>query len=181
MDQAGRLRLQDDLARLGAGDRAAFHPVFAALLPLLRRFACRSLPGADAEDAAQEALVKVFLRASEFDPMRDALSWTLGIAAFEIRTARRRRGRRREVDADSAQLAVQHDPAASPEDAAIAADLDAAIDAALASLPPADAATLRAFAMSERPAGVAPATFRKRVERGIARLREQWRTTHGRR
>jgi RNA polymerase sigma-70 factor (ECF subfamily) len=180
VDQAGRRRLQDDLARLGAGDRAAFHPVFAALLPLLRRFAGRGLPAADAEDAAQEALVKIFFRASEFDPTRDALSWALGVAAYEIKTTRRRRDRRREVDGEQVRLDGWHDPAPSPEGAAIAADLDAALDAALDALSPADADTLRAFARKEHPVGVAPATFRKRVERGLARLRDQWRSTHGR-
>jgi hypothetical protein len=53
----------------------------------------------------------------------------------------------------------------------ITAALDAAIERALRSLPPGDAATLRAWAGDERPQGVAPATFRKRVERGLVRLR----------
>jgi RNA polymerase sigma factor (sigma-70 family) len=181
VDQASRGRLQQDLTRLADGDREAFHPVFAALFPLLRRFALRHLPYADAEDAAQEALVKVFLRASEFDPARDALSWALGITAYEIRTARRRRGRRKEADSDAAELAVRRDPAASPEDRTIASDLDSALDAAIASLSAADADTLRAYTLGERPLGMAPATFRKRLERGLARLREQWRTTHDRR
>jgi RNA polymerase sigma-70 factor, ECF subfamily len=119
--------------------------------------------------------VKVFLRAAEFDASRDALSWALGIGAYEIRTTRKRRERRREADAD---VSAREDPSATPEEAAIAADLDAAIDAALRDLGPADAETLRAFAEGERPAGVAPATFRKRVERGLRRLRARWRATH---
>ena len=96
MDRARRDVLQRDLARLADGDREAFHPVFVCLWPLLRGFAGRYLPAADAEDAAQEALVKVFARAAVFDARRDALSWTLGIAAYEIKTVRRRRQRRRE-------------------------------------------------------------------------------------
>ena len=153
--------------------------MFVALLPLLRRFTARSLPPTEAEDAAQEALVKIFFRVSEFDPSRDALSWALGVAAWEIRTSRRRRERRREVEATPATVGREPDRAASPEARAIAADLDRAIDAALESLGPADAETLRAYASGDRPAGVPPATFRKRVERGLARLRAQWRTIHG--
>lgn len=179
MDQASRRRLRQDLTRLADGDREAFHPVFVALLPLLRRFASRSLASAEAEDAAQEALVKVFLRASEFDRERDALSWVLGIAAYEIKTARRKRERRREVGGEPDLAAAHEDTSPSPEAAAIAANLDSAIDAALRELGPSDAETLRAFAAGERPVNVAPATFRKRVERGLARLRSRWRATHG--
>lgn len=179
MDQARRRRLQQDLTRLADGDREAFHPVFESLLPLLRGFTSRSLPPAEAEDAAQEALVKVLFRAAEFDHTRDALSWVLGITAYEIKTARRRQQRRREIPSDD--LAMREDPAAGPEDTVIARDLDAAVDAALGELPPVDAATLRAYARGERTPGLAPATFRKRVERGLDRLRAQWRAIHGRR
>jgi RNA polymerase sigma-70 factor (ECF subfamily) len=86
VDRARRDVLQRDLARLADGDREAFHPVFVCLWPLLRGFAGRYLSAPDAEDAAQEALVKVFARAAVFDTRRDALSWTLGIAAYEIKT-----------------------------------------------------------------------------------------------
>ena len=96
MEQAARRRLQEQLARLADGDRDAFHPVFVELRPILQRFARRHLHVEDAEDVAQEALVKVFAHAHRFDRERDALSWALGIAAFEIRTARKRRERRRE-------------------------------------------------------------------------------------
>lgn len=178
MDQASRRRLQQDLTRLAEGDREAFHPVFVALLPLLQGFASRALAPAEAEDAAQEALVKIFLRAAEFDPARDALSWALGIAAYEIKTARRRRFRTREA-ADPDAVASHADPAAGPEQTTIARDLDAAVEAALRGLQPADAATLRTFAAGERPPDVPAATFRKRVERGLARLRARWRARHG--
>ena len=62
------------MARLADGDREAFPPVFAVLGPLLRRFAARELRGLDAEDVAQEALLKVFAHAAAFDRERDALS-----------------------------------------------------------------------------------------------------------
>jgi RNA polymerase sigma-70 factor, ECF subfamily len=179
VDPAGRQRLQKDLTRLADGDREAFHPVFVALLPLLRGFAARGLSGGEAEDAAQEALVKVYARAHEFDRTRDALSWVLGIAAYEIKTFRRLRERRRESDSTPAEMAARHDTGATPEEQAIARDLDTAIAMALAELSPVDAATLRAYAQGERPEGVAPATFRKRVERSLTRLRTLWRASHG--
>lgn len=177
MDRAQREALQRDLARLADGDRDAFHPVFVRLWPLLRGLVGRHLPREDAEDTAQDALVKVFARASEFDPRRDALSWALGVAAWEIRTARRRRYRRRE---DPLPAAVDlEDRGAGPEDAAIESERRAAVEDALGALDPADAATLRAF-VAEEPAAVTGATFRKRVQRALARLRAAWRMSHGR-
>jgi len=181
VDQASRRRLHEDLTRLADGDREAFHPVFALLLPLLRRFASRSLPSHEAEDAAQEALVKIYSRAHEFDSSRDGLSWALGITAYEIKTARRRRERRREADASADEIEARADSRQTPEAQAVARDLDAAIDAALAQLSPSDSATLRAYAAGERPPDVAGATFRKRVERSLARLRALWRASHGER
>src|SRR2546426_1152653 len=97
MDRATLSELQRLMERLADGDRAAFHPVFAVLWPLLRRFAARQL---------------------------------------------------------------------RPE-------------GALGALRPEDAETLRLYARGHRPA-VAAATFRKRIERAMARLRGIWRTTDGR-
>jgi RNA polymerase sigma-70 factor (ECF subfamily) len=54
----------------------------------------------------------------------------------------------------------------------------AALERALADLAPADAATLIAYARGERPDLPGP-TFRKRVERALARLRTRWRVDHG--
>jgi len=177
VEQAARRRLQEQLARLADGDRDAFHPVFVELRPILQRFAGRHLRPEDAEEVAQEALVKVFAHAARFDRDRDALSWALGIAAFEIRTARKRRERHREdaLEATSSAEASTNppDPSPNPEQAAIARSLDEAMDDALRGLPPLDAETLRAYARDERPPGVAPTTFRKRVERGLARLRHR--------
>src|SRR5436305_5863829 len=160
------------------GDREAFHPVFVCLWPLLRGFAARCLPRQEAEDAAQEALLRVFARAAEFDRERDALSWVLGIAAYEIRSARQRRERRREQPADA--LAERPNRERSPEEAAVAGDLERALHAALATLRPGDAETLLAYARGERPNLPGP-TFRKRVERAVARLRGAWRLSHDRR
>ena len=164
------------MERLADGDRASFHPVFAVLWPLLRRLAARHLGPGEGEDAAQEALVKIFFRAYQFDRSRNALAWALGIAAFEIRTARRRRQRRREVPPPDHE---ERDAAPDPESEAMTRDLEATLEEALGGLRPEDAETLRMYAKGDRPA-VAAATFRKRVERALTRLRAVWRTTDGR-
>ena len=178
LDAAARAELQADLARLADGDRAAFDPVFARLWPLLRAFAARHLPAADAEDAAQRALLRLFERASEFDPGRDALAWALGVAAWEIRTLRRRAWRRREVP-ERPEPEGRAEPrldAASPEEVVIADELAAALGATLATLRPPDVEALLRYAHDERVAG---AGFRKRLQRARERMRAAWRQRHG--
>ena len=175
MNRTERSALQEELTALARGDRTAFDPLFRRLWPILRGFARQILPVEEADDAAQEALLRIFRRASEFDPARDALSWTLGVAAWQVRTHRTRRRRRREDAAP--RLLERVDPGPSPEERAAAAELAAAMDRALADLPAGDAATLLAYARGERP-GLPGATFRKRVERALARLRSVWRIRH---
>ena len=176
MNAGERAALQQDLTALARGERGAFEPVFRRLWPLVRGFAARCLPAQEAEDAAQEALLRIFSRASEFDAGRDALSWALGIAAWQVRTHRTRARRRREETLSTAPDPADTTP--SPEAAAMARSLEAALERALGDLPRSDAATLLAYARGERP-DLPGATFRKRVERALARLRARWRINHG--
>lgn len=176
MTPGGRAALHEELTALARGDRAAFDPLFRRLWPLLRGFAERCLPAAEAEDAAQEALLRVFKRASEFDPERDALAWVLGVAAWQVRTHRTKARRRREDAMDRLPERAAARP--SPESEVVARDLGAALERALEELPPGDAATLLAYARGERP-DLPGATFRKRVERALSRLRSRWRIRHG--
>lgn len=173
MNDACREELQRDLTELADGDRSAFRPVFVRLWPVVRDFARRQLPPEDAEDAAQRALLRVFERANEFDPSRDALAWVLGVTAWEIRSVRRWRYRRRETGEPSVERAVL---GATPEDLMMGTEIEAAVREVLGDLSPADADVLRAFAEERRPEGAA---FRKRLQRARARLREAWRQRHG--
>jgi RNA polymerase sigma-70 factor (ECF subfamily) len=175
LEPAAREELQRDLARLADGDRAAFDPVFARLWPLFRNLAARHLPSGDAEDAAQRALLRLFERASDFDPSRDALAWAVGLAAWEIRTARRRNWRRRETSDGDGEVERLVDES-SPEDAAIAADLAALLGKTLATLRPPDVEALLRHARDERIAGVG---FRKRLQRARERMRAAWRQRYG--
>jgi RNA polymerase sigma-70 factor (ECF subfamily) len=169
-------RLQVLMVRLADGDRAAFEPIYEALWPVVRRFAERTLAGSpDAEDAAQVAFMKIFSRVSEFDPGRDAVTWVLGVAAHECRTFRQKQRRRRE---DPASAGERQASEPSPEDAVLVRDLHAAIREVLGDLTAGDALTLRAV-LDERPPAVGAATFRKRVERALTRLRTAWSSRHG--
>jgi RNA polymerase sigma-70 factor (ECF subfamily) len=174
VESGERAELRALMARLADGDRAAFRPTFRLLWPRLRAFAVRYLGAGDGEDAAQGALLRVFARASQYDPERDALAWALGIAVWECRTLRRQRQRRRESavpppDGSAAQ--------ATPEEVAIERDLRAAAEAVLGTLRPMDVETILAAAGGPR--RVEGATFRKRLERALARFRLAWRAKHG--
>jgi RNA polymerase sigma-70 factor (ECF subfamily) len=175
MDADDSRRLQEALARLADGDRSAFHPVFTLCWPLVRRFTLALLRGAaDAEDAAQEALLRVFARASEFDRRRPALPWILGIAFHQCRTERRRTQRRRE----DALVADRLPGARSPEAELVQADLARAAREVLAGLPALDAETIVAALEGAAPADVPAATFRKRLERARRRLRRAFSERH---
>lgn len=66
----------------------------------------------------------------------------------------------------------------SPEDEAVARDLETALDGALRDLSDRDRETLLAYAQGEHTEVRGP-TFRKRVERALGRLRAVWREKHG--
>jgi RNA polymerase sigma factor (sigma-70 family) len=158
------------MRRLAGGDRSAARPVFERLWPVLRALCARTLgDAARGEDVAQQAIVKLFDQASGFDPARDALAWAVEIAALELRTERRRRQRSRE---EAPEAPIEMASTAEPADERLAAaELAESLSLALATLTPADRLTL-AEAVSESQPAVAGATWRKRKERALTRLRQ---------
>lgn len=86
------------IAGLAEGDRSAFSPVFEHLWPPMLRLCASILKNdADAADAAQQAMEKILVRASDYDPTRPAMPWALAIASWECGTILRKRSRRREA------------------------------------------------------------------------------------
>ena len=163
------------MARLADGDRSAFAPVFETLWPLLAGFARKiTRDASEAEDAAQQALLKVFEYAHRYDAAQDAAAWALAITANECHAARRKR---RGEALDSAHEGLPS-PDVDPETAAIDRDLTAAATEALGSLRTEDAATLAAAWNGVQPP-IPPTAFRKRVQRATERLRAAWRSRHG--
>ncbi len=156
------------------GDRAAIDPLFHALAPILRGYATRFLGDPTlAEDCAQDALVRLFAQIQRYDRTRDALTWALAIATWECRTARRRIHRRNETP-DLPEAAL--DGAAVAEER----ELVRAALATLGSLAPRDLEVIAAALDDDDQlrARLAPATFRKRLERALGRLRLSWRSRH---
>lgn len=169
--------LDRDLARLADGDRGAFDPVFQVLSPLVQRFCVRRLgAGPDAADAAQLALEKIFARASDYDPARAALPWALAIAAWECTTVRTQRRRSRTEPLGELESAAD---AESADEALAGAQDRAALRDVLTQLSPGDRATLEEAFFETLGAGPRDATFRKRKERALGRLRALWRGAFG--
>lgn len=167
--------MQLDLARLADGDRLAFDGVFALAWPFVRALAARVVPPEDAEEVAQRTLLALFRRASELDPERDAVGWLATLAFWEIRSEQTRRRRERSRSEDASVLAATPSPEASPEEVCEQTRLVEALHDLAGELSAEDLETLRAFARDERPPG---ATYRKRLERSLARLRRLWRARH---
>src|SRR3954467_4090507 len=159
------------------GDRAAIEPLFQLLWPVTVAYATRFVGDAAlAEDCAQDALVRLFAQVDRCDRERDGLTWALTHATWQCRTARRRRERQREtahVERDGGAV----DGRSSIEERELAR---AALDT-LASLAPRDREVIAASLTDddELRRAIAPATFRKRLERALGRLRTSWRSRHG--
>lgn len=167
------------MARLAEGERAAITPLYEALWPPCLALATRILRDpVRAEDAAQQALVRLFGQAASYDPGRPVVSWALTLVAWECRSLRRREGRRREVSDGGLEASAT---GLSPEDAAIRAALIDGAREVLQRLSEADRETLE-LAFSDVPPKARPvsgATFRKRRQRALTRLRAAWRSLHG--
>jgi RNA polymerase sigma factor (sigma-70 family) len=178
MDLERRQAIQAAMVRLSDGDRSAMEPLVRELWPVVLAFAARSLPAtADAEDVAQEVFLKICARINDFDRSRDGVSWAFAIASYEILTARRKRDRRREVDAEA--LFERADLADSPEQALISHQLSATLQLATGALSDDERRSLDLVSNSAADATIPAPTLRKRRQRAVERLRDLWRRLHG--
>ena len=131
----------------------------------------------EAEDAAQEALVKAWRALHRFRPSEPFRPWLLRIVANEARNRRRGAGRRARLAARSA-VRRSGDAAPSPEDLAVAADERARLLQDLLALP--DDARLvvscrylleLSEAETAAALGIRPGTVKSRTARALERLR----------
>jgi len=171
-----RAQLDRFMAAAADGDRGALDPLFAALWEPVLAYSTRFLGGDAtlAEDVTQETLVRLFGQLDRYDRERDALTWAFAHATWQCRTARRRVQRRSEV---AAVVESSTDGAALAEER----ELARAALAAVAELPPRDVEVIVAAIADddELRRMLKPATFRKRLERALGRLRLSWRSRHG--
>lgn len=169
-----RQALTAAMVRLKRGDRVAADEVFRRAWPAVRAFARRWLAGsAQAEDVAQQALVKVFSQALDFDVSRDALTWVLEVTVWECRTERARLRRSRiELGGD----AVGGEEPGRPDVALEEAELKGALMDLIGALPEAEQRELMRLLLEE---SSGDAAGRKRRQRAVEHLRALWRTLHG--
>ncbi len=163
------------MARLAQGDRSAFNVIFERLWPPTLSFCANILKNdADAADAAQQAMEKILVQASNYDPQRPALPWALAIASWECRTILRKYARRREAPYDL----VPEPMPSKTDDMHIQRQLIEAALVTMRTLSGMDQETLVATFWEEE-ANVSGATLRKRRERAIVRLRNAFRRLYG--
>ena len=162
------------MALAADGDRASVDPLFNALWPIVLAYTRRLAGDALAEDCAQDALVQLFSQLDRYDKSRDALTWALTLATWKCRTAKKQVARRGECD-DRPRLAIDGRGLAEERELARAAL------ATLATLAPRDVEVIVASITDDDALrdALEPATFRKRLERALARLRLSWRSRHG--
>jgi RNA polymerase sigma-70 factor, ECF subfamily len=134
---------------------------------------------ADAEDAAQEALLKAWRSLGRFRPGAPLRPWLLRITANEARNRRRGEGRREGLVLRAA-TASPGEAAPSPEEAAVAADERRRLLDSLARLPEGSRLVLQCrylLGMSEEEVaaalGVRRGTVKSRSARALERLREE--------
>lgn len=180
MDRPGLIRsLPDDVThdiealnramrRLADGDPRAFDEVFETLWPILHRYTTSVLGDSSrGEDAAQKALLKMFERASTYDPNRSALGWAMAFAFWECRTekSRLRRAKTNEVGLEIPSSEE------SQEEVLGRRQWERAAKELLEALPAEERALLLANAQPAALEGQNPATVRKRRQRLVGRLR----------
>lgn len=161
---------------LADGDRDAFAEVFRAAKPLVERYLGKVVSDAGARDElVQATLLKAFEAASSYDPDRDAATWILALASWEVRSHRRdaaRSSARVAAEASADGLASDADPERDVAELQIIA----AVRECLGELSPSDQDVVLAAMRGERPEG---ATFRKRLERALGRLKSKWSARYG--
>jgi RNA polymerase sigma-70 factor, ECF subfamily len=175
MDEKPEESLEALMAQLADGDRSVFSDVFKKLWSPTHRLCMTLLKNeADASDAAQQAMAKILERASDYDRTRRVMPWALAIAAWECKTLRKKLSRRREVPEHDAPELTGGD---AQEELARRELVQAAISA-MGELSPMDREVLIATFWDES-GTVSGATFRKRRERALERLRNNWRRLYG--
>lgn len=114
-----RAALSDDLARVAAGDRGALKRVYDATSAKLFGVCRRILPdGTAAEDALQDAYIKVWKNAARFDANRASpITWLCAIARNTALDALRAGGRSGAAYDALAELALIEPPPLLSDDA----------------------------------------------------------------
>ncbi len=168
------------LARVRAGETAAYAELVSRHAPMARRLAVLSGAGSDADDVVQEAFVKAYRSLSSFRDGAEFRPWLLRIVINESRNLHRGTSRRSDrelrVVREGARLLTGSDPAEVAE----GAERREALLGAVRALPEElrGVVTCRyLLELSESETaealGIPNGTVKSRLHRGLARLREE--------
>lgn len=161
-------------ARVADGDRAAFGLVFGALYPRVHAV-CARITGnsADADDAAQATMVKLFEQSHRYEPGRSALGWALALAVWEARTVSRANQRRSARSSSELALERLEDHGRPADDLLADNELERLLAGAIADLSATQQAAVQATLRGFIPADAAgAATLRKQRQRAVVQLRD---------
>jgi RNA polymerase sigma-70 factor (ECF subfamily) len=135
---------------------------------------------ADAQDAAQEAMVKAYYALDRFRLEAPFRPWLLRIVANEARNRRRSAGRREQLELAVSAERSSGDAAPSPEESAVASERQRALVAALNRLGDADREVIAhryllelSEAETAEVLGCRVGTVKSRLSRALVRLRAE--------
>jgi len=170
------------VARLAAGEHWALGPLYSRHADFVFNVAAQMVDRATAEEIVQEVFLAVWRKADTFDPARGAFrAWVHRITQTRVLNELRRRSRRPQAaaDPDGLQLEALADPDPDPADVVWLDDRRAAVQAAMADLPPPQQQAVRmAFYEELSHQQVASAldlplgTAKTRIRSGLQKLRQ---------
>lgn len=158
------------------GDREAFAALFGHFAPRVKGYLLRlGLPGAQAEELAQETMLTVWRKAEQFDPATQGASAWIFTIARNLRVDAVRRDRL----APRLELMAEEPPPPPAADATVeAAQHGERVRAALAALPAEQAEVVRLSFYDDRPhaeieqaLGIPLGTVKSRLRLAMSRLR----------
>jgi RNA polymerase sigma-70 factor (ECF subfamily) len=167
------------IGRVAEGDREAFRRLFEHFAPRVKGLMLKTGANSDdAEEIAQEALLAVWRKAGQFDPVSaGAAAWIYTIARNLRIDAVRRTARAGAVDHD-AELDYLVDPAEPADDAMARNDETDRVGRALSSLSEEQSMAIRLSFIEERPhpeiagiLGLPLGTVKSRIRLAMNRLR----------
>jgi RNA polymerase sigma factor (sigma-70 family) len=179
--QQAKVEWADLIGRVAShGDREAFKSLFEHFAPRIKGFMLKAGCSADeAEETAQNTLIAVWRKASQFDPSTTgAAAWIFTIAR-NLRIDSLRRAARAGRFGDDAELADTPDPT-EPADVVISRVEDASrVKAAVARLSADQSKVIRLSFIEERPhpeiaslLGIPLGTVKSRIRLAMNRLRD---------
>jgi RNA polymerase sigma-70 factor (ECF subfamily) len=128
------------MSRIGAGDHAAFRTLVERHQDAVVGTVAKMLGNpADAEDIAQQVFLRIWRHARHYRPDAKFTTYLFTIARNLVFNESRRRSRRKEVSTEereeSSHLQVEDSPERQPDAELLQAELQRAVDEAIAALP----------------------------------------------